>query len=25
LEKRENFLKFKTKNSVYELWKLGND
>ena len=25
LEKRENYLKFKTKNSVYELWKLGND
>ena len=25
LEKRENFLKFKTKNSVYELWKKGND
>jgi YD repeat-containing protein len=25
LEKRENFLKFKTKNSIYELWKLGND
>ena len=23
LEKRENFLKFKTKNSVYELWKLS--
>jgi hypothetical protein len=23
LEKRENFLKFKTKNSVYELWKLN--
>ena len=25
LEKREYYLKFKTKNSVYELWKLGND
>lgn len=23
LEKRENFLKFKTKNSIYELWKLS--
>ena len=23
LEKQENFLKFKTKNSVYELWKLS--
>ena len=25
LEKREYYLKFKTKNAVYELWKLGND
>jgi hypothetical protein len=25
LEEKENYLKFKTKNSVYELWKLGND
>ena len=23
LEKQENFLKFKTKNSIYELWKLS--
>lgn len=25
LEQTENYLKFKTLNSTYELWKLGND
>lgn len=25
IEQRENYIKFKTLNSVYELWKLGKD